>query len=59
MRAPSFALLQFNKSKNQASNAVKAGQVFRRSRALKTIRRLSLTDSQMIPFALALIRHIY
>jgi hypothetical protein len=51
--------LRCNKSKNQASKAAKAGQVFGAGGALKAIRRLSLTDSQMIPFALALIRHIY
>jgi hypothetical protein len=58
-RLPGSALLQCNKSKNQASNAAKAGQVFRADGARKAICRLSLTDSQMIPFALALIRHIY
>jgi hypothetical protein len=59
MRSFGFALLQCNKSKNQAWNAAKAGHVFRAGGPRKTIRRLSLTDSQMIPFALASIRHIY
>jgi hypothetical protein len=59
MRSPGSALLRCNKSKNQASNAAKADQVFRVGWARQTIRRLPLTDSQMFPFALALIRHIY
>jgi hypothetical protein len=59
MRSSDFALLRCNKSKNQASNAAKAGQLFCQGGALKAICRLPLTDSQMIPFALALIRHIY
>jgi hypothetical protein len=59
MRSLGSALSQCNKSKNQASNAAKAGQVFRPSRAPKAICRRSLTGAQMIPFALALIRHIY
>jgi hypothetical protein len=59
MRSPGFVLLQCNKSTNQALNAAKAGQVFRPGGALKAICRLPLTDLQMIPFALALIRHIY
>jgi hypothetical protein len=59
MRLPRSALSQCNKSKNQASNAAKADQVFRASGAPKAICRRSFTDSRMIPFALALIRHIY
>jgi hypothetical protein len=59
MRSLGLALLHCNKNKSQAPNAAKAGQVFRPGGALKAICRLSLTGSQMIPFALALIRHIY
>jgi hypothetical protein len=59
MRSSDLVLLRCNKNKNQAPNAAKAGQLFRPGGAPKAICRLSLTDSQMIPFALALIRHIY